>query len=354
MIHAEKAALYGGAGKPDTVLKAYGQELAAVGKERAKLICLSADLTSQTEADLFREAIPERFFSMGMAEQNMIGVAAGLARAGEIPFAHSFACFLTRRCFDQIAMSVAYPRLNVKLVGVMPGVSSPGGASHQAIDDLAMMRATPNLKILDLGEAAEVRQAVTLALETDGPVYLRLRRGLLPVLLDGGAYRLQFGQSYLLRKGKDLGIVSSGLMTERALAAAALLEKHGVAAGVAHVPSIKPFDEEGIADFASSCKAILTLDNHNVIGGLGSAVAETLAEKRIGVPFRRLGLPDRYGKAASNAYIFRYFGLEPDQIAASALELLGHQAAVKFAAPDAFPAPESERQSGWGESWKSK
>lgn len=354
MINVEQAVVYDGKGKPETALKAYGHRLAAVGQANPRVLCLSADLTSQTEADLFREALPERFFSMGMAEQNMIGVAAGLARAGEIPFAHSFACFLTRRCFDQIAMSVAYPRLGVKLVGMMPGISSPGGASHQAIDDLAVMRATPNMTVLDLGEAVEVEQAVETAAEIGGPVYLRLRRGLLPVMFDRAGYRLALGQSYLLRRGKDVGFIASGMMTERALQAAALLEQVGVAAAVAHVPSIKPLDTEGIADFAASCKSVVTLDNHNVIGGLGSAVAEMLAEKRIPVPFRRLGLMDRYGMAASNAYIFRYFGLDPDQIAQAAMELLGHGNAGTLIGAVSFAPPDADRQSGWGESWKSK
>lgn len=353
MINATSAVIYNGKDKVETKLKAYGHKLAEVGKENPNLLCLSADLTSQTEADIFRSAHPERFLSMGMAEQNMIGVSAGLARAGEIPFAHSFACFITRRCFDQIAMSVAYPRLNVKLVAMMPGISSPGGASHQAIDDLAMMRATPNMNIIDLGEATEVEQAVSLAAETDGPVYLRLRRGLLPVLFDKTKFRLELSQSYLLRCGHDVGIITSGLMTERALQAAAMLEENGISTSVLHIPSIKPLDDEGILHLASQCKLLLTLDNHSIIGGLGSAVAEVISESGIKVPFHRIGLRDVYGKAASNAYLYRYFGFDPDQIATVAAQRLEGDRGVELKAGWNVNQV-GGKEAGWGEDWKNR
>jgi transketolase len=349
MIDATGAVLYSGKDKAETRMKTYGHTLAEVGKNNQNVLCLSADLTSQTEADIFRSAHPQRFFSMGMAEQNMIGVAAGMARAGEIPFAHSFACFITRRCFDQIAMSVAYPKLNVKLVAMMPGVSSPGGASHQAIDDLALMRSVPNMTILDLGEATEVEQAVQLATEIDGPVYLRLRRGLLPVLFDNSKYKLELNQSYLLRRGKDVGLITSGLMTERALQAAALLEENGISTSILHLPSIKPIDAEGIVHIASSSKVVLTLDNHSIIGGLGSAVAEILAENGIAVPFHRIGLRDVYGVAGSNAYLFRLFGLDPDQIATTAAQKL--EGDNSFVLKGGW-SQDSEEEAGWGEDWK--
>jgi transketolase len=351
MIDVIEAVVVHGKDKPESQMKVYGNALAELGKVNEKVVCLSADLTSQTEADIFRSAHPARFFSMGMAEQNMVGVAAGMARAQEIPFAHSFACFITRRCFDQIAMSVAYPRLNVKLVGMMPGISSPGGASHQAIDDLALMRATPNMTILDLGEATEVEQAVALAAEVEGPVYLRLRRGLLPVLLDSSKYRLALNQSYLLRRGTDVGLIASGLMTERALQAAALLNEHGIQTNVLHVPCIKPMDTEGILHLAHTSKVLISLDNHSIVGGLGSAVSEILAENRIAVPFQRVGLRDVYGKAASNAYLFRQFGLDPDQIAQTAIQLLEGNTQATITGSWRQTA---EQESGWGEAWKDK
>ncbi len=351
MIDSTKSLIYQGIGIAETKLKVFGQRLAEVGKINTNVLCLSADLTSQTEADIFRSAIPDRFFSMGMAEQNMIGVAAGLARAGEIPFAHSFACFISRRCFDQITMSVAYPKLNVKLVAMMPGISSPGGASHQAIDDLAMLRATPNMTILDLGEATEVEQAVKLAVETDGPVYLRLRRGLLPHMFDTSKYKLEIKQSYWIRKGTDVGFITSGLMTERAIQAAAILEANGISTSVLHIPSIKPIDEEGIIHIASTCKVLISLDNHSIIGGLGSAVAEVISENRISVNFKRIGLRDVYGKAASNAYLYRFFGLDPDQIATQAYRQLEGNMEVTLTSGW---VSDSNKESGWGEDWKQK
>jgi transketolase len=351
VIEAMSAVLYSGKNKADTKVKTYGHSLAEAGKVNSKIVCLSADLTTQTEADIFRSAHKERFFSMGMAEQNMVGVAAGMARAGEIPFIHSFSCFITRRCFDQIAMSVAYPRLNVKLVGMMPGISSPGGASHQAIDDIALMRATPNMTILDLGEATEVEAAVTVAAELNGPVYLRLRRGLLPVLFDKSKFKFELGQSYMLRSGRDVGLITSGLMTERALQAAALLEANGISTSILHIPTIKPLDIEGVLAIAAQSRVLISLDNHNIIGGLGSAVAEVLAENKVSIPFHRIGLQDVYGKAASNAYLFRHFGFDPDQIAQTALQYLEGDMTVEIKGTWSQTA---EKETGWGEDWKEK
>lgn len=307
---------------PPTRLKVYGHTLAKVAAQRSDIVCLSADLTSQTETDIFRRAHPERFYSMGMAEQNMVGVAAGMARSGDHPFVHSFGVFLSRRCYDQVVNAVAYPKTRVVLVGFMPGISSPGGASHQAIEDMAIMRATPNMALLDLGEATEVEQAVHLAADYAGPLYLRLRRGELPTLFDAKHFRLAFGESYLLRRGRDVLIVSSGMMTERGLGAAERLAERGVDASLLHVPSIKPLDREGVIALSEGMRLIVTLDNHTVVGGLGSAVAEILAEIDGHPPLLRLGLPDRYAWAGSRAYLFRLFGLDPDQIANAILARL--------------------------------
>ncbi len=345
MKDAVDAVIYHG-GAPESKLKVYGQSLAQLAGERDEIVCLSADLTKQCDIDLFQNEHPERFFYVGMAEQNMIGTAAGLARAGEIPFAHSFAVFVTRRCYDQIAMSVAYPNLGVKLVGMMPGISSPGGASHQAIDDIALMRATPNMKILDIGEAGEAEQAVALAANTAGPVYLRVRRGPLPVLFDHAKFHLTFNESYLIRKGADVAFISSGLMTERALQAALLLEKAGVSASILHVPSIKPLDAEGILYAADHSKVLITLDNHNIIGGLGSAVAEVLAEHKQTARMYRIGIPDVYGIAAKNSYLFKKFGFNPDQIAQTALNCLEGKSGSSLT--DSWHGTNDSDESGWG------
>ncbi len=306
----------------ETKVKVYGSSLLELARSRQDLLCLSGDLTKQCEIDLFREAIPDRFFSVGMAEQNMIGIAAGLASEGENPFCHTFGVFATRRCFDQIVNAVAIPRLPVRIAGFMPGLSSPGGTSHQSIDDLALMRALPNMTVIDLGEAAEIAQAPALAADVDGPVYLRVRRNLIPAYLAPDQFQLAVGESYLLRKGNDIGIVASGMMTERALAAADLLEQKGISTAVLHVPSIKPFDQEGIHYLANTTRLMVALDNHSVIGGLGSAVAEELAAMNAHPPLMRLGVPDTYAQCGSREYLFRRYGLEHDQIATALLAKL--------------------------------
>lgn len=335
------------AGLRKTKMKVYGETLVDVARRNKNIVCLSADLTKQTEVDGFRSLIPERFFSMGMAEQNMIGVASGLAQGGYIPFVNSFCVFLSRRAYDQVAMSVAYPRMNVKLVGVMPGLSSPGGASHQAIDDLAIMRATPNMTVIDVGEATEAAMAVQAIAEFRGPVYFRLRRGELPHLFDESRYSFVIGESYLIREGGEAGLIASGLMTEKALQAHRLLLDQGIEVSVLHVPTIKPIDAAGIRYFAGHHPLLFTLDNHNVIGGLGSAVLEALSGTGITSNVTRIGLQDVYGQAATASYLYRKHGMEPDQIAAGVMRALtGTEASSRNAQPDS-----TNELKGWGETF---
>ncbi|HEY0829163.1 MAG TPA: transketolase C-terminal domain-containing protein [Bacilli bacterium] len=352
MINITSAVLDYGTKPPLAKMKIYGETLVSVAREKKEIVCLCADLTKQTEVDAFRSELPERFFSMGMAEQNMVGVAAGMAQGGYIPFVNSFSVFLTRRPYDQVAMSIAYPKLNVKLVGMMPGLSSPGGASHQAIDDLAIMRSTPNMVVIDIGEASEAAMAVQMVAEHEGPVYLRLKRGELPLLFDSTKYKLKIGESYLLKEGSGAGIITSGLMTEKALKAHQLLSERGLNVSILHVPSIKPIDSDGIRFFAKQHKFIFTLDNHNVIGGLGSAVMEALSEKGIATPVVRFGVKDIYGQAASPSFLYRKHGMEPDQIAeAIHYHLTGQQEDMSYA-----NSPNSNKQTvgenkGWGGSF---
>lgn len=322
MIQLTDALTWNGTGELETKVKVYGAALLELAQRRDDILCLSGDLTRQCEIDTFRDRIPERFFSVGMAEQNMIGVAAGLASEGENPFCHTFAAFATRRCYDQIVNAVAVPALPVRIAGFMPGLSSPGGTSHQAIDDLALMRILPNMTVIDLGEANEMAQAVAVAAEVDGPVYLRVRRNIIPSFLDGTRFRLAVGESYLLREGTDVGFIASGMMTERALMAAQLLQQQGVSAAVLHVPSIKPIDQEGIKHVAATTRLLISLDNHNIIGGLGSAVAEVLAEANEPTPLLRLGVRDRFAQCGSRDYLFQQAGLDPDQIASTAIARL--------------------------------
>jgi transketolase len=347
---ATDAVIYDGKGQCEIKEKAYTNAIHSLGEKYDNVVCLTADMTYLLEVKKFQESFPDRAFNVGMAEQNMIGIASGLAQAGEVAFAHTFCCFITRRCMDQIVNAVAYPRRNVKIVGMMPGITSNGGPSHQAIDDLSLMRGTPNITVLDLGDFTETAQAVQVAYNREGPVYLRIRRAMQPVLFDSSKYQLEVGQSYLLRKGSDVSLVSSGLMTKRALEAAVILEEKGISANVLHIPSIKPIDVEGILEVAGNCRALVTLDNHNIIGGLGSAVGEVLLDHNAGVPFHRIGIPDRFGVAASEAYLAQLFGLEPQQIADTVVWVLdgkkgSHEVKVREVQVDAHGG-------GWEEDWR--
>ena len=289
-------------------LKPYGRALVALARERPDILCLGADLTRQTETDLFRDTLPDRFFNAGMAEANAIGIAGGLARAGHTVFFNTFGVFATRRCFDQIAMAVAYPRLNVKIVGFMPGLSSPGGPSHQAIDDVALMRALPNMTVVDAADAVETRAAVRAIADAPGPAYLRLKRGEIPVIFDDD-HEFALTRAQTLRPGSEVVIVAAGMMLAASLSAARTLEEHGVSAGVVNAPVIKPLDADGIVEACRGARAVVTAENHSVVGGLGTAVAEALAEAGIGVPLRRVGVQDRFAESGSRPYLFAKYGL---------------------------------------------
>jgi transketolase len=298
-----------------TVLKPYGAALVELARERQEIICLGADLTRQTETDLFRDSLSDRFINIGMAEANMLSIAGGLARAGHVVFVNTFGVFSTRRCFDQIAMSVAYPNLNVKIVGFMPGLSSPGGPSHQAIEDVALMRALPNLTVVEPADAIEAKQVVAAIADRPGPVYLRLKRGEIPVIFDDN-HRLDLAKAQILigGEGSDVCIVASGMMLPAALAAARTLAENGVAAAVMNVPVIKPLDGATIVAMARRSRLVITAENHTIIGGLGSAVAEVLAEAGIAAPLHRVGIADTFAEAGSREYLFAKYGLGTQNI----------------------------------------
>ena len=250
------------------MLKPYGEALLTLARRRPEVLCLGADLTRQTETDIFRDAIPERFINVGMAEANMIGIAGGLARAGHTVFVNTFGVFCTRRCYDQIAMAVAYPNLNVKIVGFMPGLSSPGGPSHQAIEDVALMRALPNMTVIDPADALEITQAVTAVADHQGPVYLRLKRGEIPLIFDDD-HHFDLGKAQVISGGQhcDVCIIGAGMMIPAALAAAQTLEDNGISAAVINAPVIKPFDDATIVTAARK-SAWLSRRNRTIIGGL--------------------------------------------------------------------------------------
>lgn len=298
-----------------TVLKPYGAALVELARRRPDVVCLGADLTRQTETDLFRDEIADRFINVGMAEANMLSIAGGLARAGHTVFVNTFGVFCTRRCFDQIAMSVAYPNLNVKIVGFMPGLSSPGGPSHQAIEDVALMRALPNLTVVEPADAIETKQVVAAIADRPGPVYLRLKRGEIPLIFDDD-HRLDLAKAQILTggEGADVCIIASGMMIPAALAAARTLTENGITAAVINVPVIKPLDGATIAAMARRARIVITAENHTIVGGLGSAVAEALAEAGTSAPLRRVGIADTFAEAGSREYLFAKYGLGTQNI----------------------------------------
>jgi len=305
------------------VLKPYGHALLELAKSREDIVCLSGDLTYQCEVDLFRDSIPERFVNAGMAEANMIGMAGALARQGLKPFVHTFGVFATRRPFDQIVNSVAYPALPVRIVGFMPGVSSPGGPSHQAIDDVALMRALPNMTVIDVADAVQIRQVVPAIVDLPGPVYLRLKRGEIPVIFDED-HRLSLTRADVLQPGTDVAIYAAGMMVPAALAAADALTGAGVSVAVVNVPVIKPLDTAAVCSVAAGVRALVTAENHTIIGGLGSAVAEAIAEAGLGRRLRRVGLQDTFAEGALQAsYLFEKYGLSTQSVIDAAWSALG-------------------------------
>jgi transketolase len=309
-----------------TVLKPYGAALLELAKERADIVCLSGDLTRQCEVDLFQDVFPQRFIHAGMAEANMIGIAAALARTGLIPFVHTFGVFATRRPYDQIVNAVAYPGLPVRIIGFMPGISSPGGPSHQAIDDVALMRSIPGMTVIDVADAVETRQVVRAIADLPGPVYVRLKRGEIPVLFDD-AHELSLTEAQQLTEGDDATIFASGMMLAPALAAQRLLAAGRLGVSVVNVPVIKPIDEATVRRAARGRRAVVTAENHLVTGGLGSTVAEVLAAAGGSPPLTRVGLNDTFAEgAASGPYLFQKYGLSTQHLVDvlwSALELGG-------------------------------
>ena len=306
-----------------TELKPYGRALVDLARRRGEVLCLSGDLTRQTEVDLFQAEFPDRFIHGGMAEANMMSMAGALARCGHVPFVHTFGVFATRRPYDQIANAIAYPGLPVRIIGFMPGVSTPGGPSHQATDDVALMRALPNMTVVDVADAVQTRQVVQAVADLPGPVYVRLKRGEIPVIFSGD-HVLRLGRADVLTPGTDVALFASGMMLAAALAAARALGEHGVSVSVINVPTIKPLDSAAVRAAAGGARVVVTAENHSVIGGLGSAVAEVIAEAGLGRPLRRIGLRDTFAEGARDAgYLFEKYGLSTRTITETIWSALG-------------------------------
>lgn len=293
----------------ELVLRPHARNMVRFGADKPNVLVLSADLTSSCEADDFRDAYPERFFSFGLAEQNMMGFAAGLAREGFYPYVHTFAVFICRRPFDQVAMSIGYPNLPVRLVGFLPGITTPGGATHQAIDDVALMRAIPNMAILECGDATEVESALEVAQAIEGPVYLRMLRGEVPRLFAADD-PMRFNAGRMLSLGSDVTILSTGICTEQVMRARKALGSR-LSILHLHISTLKPFDDPQIFDALDGAgSGVITVENHSAIGGLGSAVAELMAERGASKKLIRIGLKDEYAHGASRKYLMRKYGLD--------------------------------------------
>jgi len=305
-----------------TLTAPFGHALVAEAERNPRIVGLSADLAKYTDIHVFRDRYPDRFFQIGMAEQNLIGVAAGLARTGFVPFLTTYCVFATRRAYDFIAMDAALGRANVKIMAGLPGLSTGYGGTHQGIEDLALMRSIPNLTVIDPCDAIEVAQATAVIAQYEGPVYMRLLRGLVPVVLDEHTYQFEIGKARLLRDGNDVAIISTGLMTGRALEAAATLADSGIAAAVLHVSTLKPFDRQAVLELLARVPRVVTAENHLITGGLASAVADAVTDAGLPIRLRRVGIPDCFCESGSLPYLAERYQMRGADIAAQVRTLL--------------------------------
>ena len=292
---------------------AYGKALVELGQKNDKVIVFDADLAAATKTGMFKKEFPERFIDCGIAESNMMGVAAGMATAGYTVFASSFAMFAAGRAFEQVRNTIGYPHLNVKIGATHAGISvGEDGASHQCCEDIALMRTIPGMTIINPADDIEARLAVMAAAETDGPVYMRFGRLAVPRIFDEN-YKFEIGKGVYLKEGTDVTIIATGLMVERALQAAEMLAAEGISAAVINMATIKPLDRDIIIDAAKKTGAIVTAEEHSVIGGLGSAVAEVICETTP-VPVMKVGVEDTFGKSGPALELLEIFGLNAQNI----------------------------------------
>lgn len=291
--------------------------MVCLGEKNPRVVVVGLDLTESTSTDKFREKWPDRFFNLGIAEQNGMSVAAGLSLTGKIPFVATFAVFSTGRCWDQVRVSVCYSNCNVKIVGSHAGLTTGAdGASHQAIEDIAIMRVLPRMTVLVPCDYIETRKATIAAASIDGPVYIRFSREATPIITTEDS-PFEVGKANVLREGKDVAIIASGVIVPEALAAAEVLEKEGVSARVINLHTIKPIDEASIVKAAKECGCIVTVEEHQVMGGMGSAVAEVLV-KNSPVPVEMLGIEDEFGESGGAAELLKKYKIKDVNIAEKA------------------------------------
>lgn len=293
--------------------EAYGQALEELGAVCQDVVVLDADLSKSTKTSMFQAKYPERFFNAGIAEQNLMGLAAGFAAAGKVPFASTFAVFATGRAYDQIRNSICYPRLNVKIAATHAGITvGEDGGSHQALEDINLMRGLPNMTVLVPADGPEAKNAVKAAAEYEGPVYIRLGRSGVPTITDPDA-PFVIGKGRVMREGTDVTLIGCGMMVEKALEAADMLAEEGVKAAVIDMSTIKPIDRELIVEWAKKTGAVVTAEEHNIIGGLGSAVAEVLVEEVL-VPMERVGIEDVFGESGTGGELVEKYRLTGEHI----------------------------------------
>ncbi|HAG08326.1 MAG TPA: transketolase [Desulfotomaculum sp.] len=310
--------------------EAYGQALVALGEKNPNIVVLDADLAKSTKTIDFKKHYPDRFFDFGVAEQNMIGTAAGFAAAGKIPFCSTFAVFATGRAFDQVRNSVAYPRLNVKIGASHAGITvGEDGASHQSVEDLALMRVVPNMTIFIPADAPETWDAVQAAVEINGPVYIRLGRLGVPILPRQEGAVFQPGKAVILRQGYDATIIATGIMVHQALIAAEELAREGKQVRVLNIHTLKPLDVAAIVKAAEETGFLVTAEEHSLIGGLGSAVAEVTGEY-CPVPVKRVGLPDVFGESGKAEELLVKYGLTPQNLIAAVEKLIDKKLQIAY------------------------
>ena len=301
---------------------AYGKALAALGAEHENLVVLDADLANATKTQTFQKAFPERHFDCGIAEANMICVAAGMSTTGLVPFASSFAMFASGRAFEQVRNSIGYPHLNVKIGATHGGISvGEDGASHQCCEDFALMRSIPGMTVICPADGVEAEAAVKAAYEMDGPVYLRFGRLAIPVFHEEG-FHFQIGKGEVLRDGTDVAIIANGLLVYEAIQAGEALAEMGINAMVINMATVKPLDEELVLSAAKKCGKVITCEEHSVIGGLGEAVCSLLSEK-LPTPVKRIGVNDEFGHSGPAAALLKQFGLSAEHIVEVAKEFCG-------------------------------
>lgn len=300
----------------------HSKNMIKFAKENDDVLVLTADLGTSCEVKEFHQVLPEKYISMGIAEQNMLSWAAGLAREGFRPFIHTFAVFLYRRPLDQLEMSIAYPNLPVALLGFVPGITTPGGVTHQSIEDVGILRTIPNMNIFDCGDATDVESALEICKEVNGPIYVRMLRGEIPRLFDPNK-PTQFNKGRIISEGNDITLFSSSICTEEAMRATKWLRSKGISVQHVHVTTLKPFTDPLIAESIQKAKyGVITMENHVVTGGLGTAVGEVILENQLNKKLIKVGINDQWTHGASKPYLMKKYGLDASALVRAVEQLL--------------------------------